>query len=284
MSAVYRDYDGYTELVFTERNGRTVASTRTACGQSRLSSSLQLNDEPTTCYFLITMGGGLIEGEHYETKITSESNTHAIVSTQAPTYVYKCEGGRTTENNFDITVEANAALEFMSDDVIPYGDSIYKQVTTVNVARGGSLLLTDGVGAGWALNREDFQYTFVHLLTHIYYDGQLLYNDNLILDPKRYDMPHLGLFDGFRNFSSFIVVDERIDEHFCSELQEEATRLNEYTVGVTQLEGPGVVVRVLGNGLNENKAVLLRFIDIVRKKLYDLPHLDLRKDVSFRTL
>ena len=88
--------DGYTEIEFTLQGGRTIASKRITKGQSRLSAPLHLNAEDTLVLFLITMGGGLVEGEHYKTFITSRENTHAIVASQAPTYVFKCNDGKTT--------------------------------------------------------------------------------------------------------------------------------------------------------------------------------------------
>ncbi|MBO6020972.1 MAG: urease accessory protein UreD [Aeriscardovia sp.] len=274
--------DGYTEIEFTLQGGRTIASKRITKGQSRLSAPLHLNAEDTLVLFLITMGGGLVEGEHYKTFITSRENTHAIVASQAPTYVFKCNDGKTTFQDVKVKVEKGAELEYLPDDVIPYGNSKYKQTTQIDVEKGASLLYTDGVTAGWSMNHKDFQYRYAHMISRISYDGQLLFNDNLILDPHAFEMAEIGLFEGYKNYSSLVVVDERVDAKLVKELQDLNSRSFPGAImGISLLEGPGMVVRVLGESINGNRAILYKSIDWLRSKFYGLPHLDLRKDVSF---
>ena len=228
------------------------------------------------------MGGGFVEGEHYETFITSHEKTHAIVASQAPTYVYKCNDGRTTVQDIKVKVDEDAVLEFLPDDVIPYGNSKYRQVTQIDVAKGASLLYTDGITAGWSMNHKDFQYRYIHMLSKISYDGQLLFNDNLVLDPHAFEMAELGLFEGYRNYSSLVVVDERVNVKLVKELQDfNNMAFDGAIMGISLLEGPGMVVRVLGKSLNNNRAILYRSIDWLRYRFYGLPHLDLRKDEAF---
>ncbi|MBR6434132.1 MAG: urease accessory protein UreD [Aeriscardovia sp.] len=150
MKIFHDKYDGYTELSFSERGGETVADACIARGQARISAKLRLNGEDTPCYFLITMGGGLTEGETYETKLNARAGTHAVVTTQAPAYVFQCINGETTRSNFDVKVGRDAALEYLPDDVIPYGRSRYVQTSDIHVAKGGSLMYTDGITAGWS--------------------------------------------------------------------------------------------------------------------------------------
>ena len=179
-------------------------------------------------------------------------------------------------------MEKGAELEYLPDDVIPYGNSKYKQTTQIDVEKGASLLYTDGVTAGWSMNHKDFQYRYAHMISRISYDGQLLFNDNLILDPHAFEMAEIGLFEGYKNYSSLVVVDERVDAKLVKELQDLNSRSFPGAImGISLLEGPGMVVRVLGESINGNRAILYKSIDWLRSKFYGLPHLDLRKEVSF---
>lgn len=85
------EYDGYTDLVFTTKNNRTIVDKMYYEGQSRVSARMPLVNEDTLCYYLIAMGGGLTEGEKYMIKIKLDPNSRVILSTQAPTYIYKCD-------------------------------------------------------------------------------------------------------------------------------------------------------------------------------------------------
>ena len=62
-------------------------------------------------YFLIATGGGYAEGEHYPQEITAGDDTHAIVTTQTPTYIYRCDNGIETVQESRYFVGRNAFLE-----------------------------------------------------------------------------------------------------------------------------------------------------------------------------
>ena len=88
-------YDGTIKLSFVSRNGRTVAKDTYRSGNSRISSSIPTNDG-TPYYFLIATGGGYTEGESYLQEIELEKDTHAVLTTQTPNYVYKSENMKLT--------------------------------------------------------------------------------------------------------------------------------------------------------------------------------------------
>ena len=73
-------------------------------GNSRVSAdNSDANGVPY--YFLINMGGGFVEGEQYQVTIDVNKDAHALVTTQTPTYVYKCERGQLTQQHTSITLE-----------------------------------------------------------------------------------------------------------------------------------------------------------------------------------
>lgn len=63
------DYEGVVELEFVRRGDRSIAEHAYHRGANRLSASMPHDDPTVPYYFLITMGGGLIEGEHYRTEL-----------------------------------------------------------------------------------------------------------------------------------------------------------------------------------------------------------------------
>ena len=274
------EYDGYTNLAFTTKNNRTIVDEMYYEGQARVSARMPLNNEDTLCYFLIAMGGGLTEGETYMTKIKLDPNSRVILSTQAPTYIFKCENHHTTTQYTDIKLAKNSILEYVPDDVIPYRDAKYDQVNTVHMAKGSTLIYTDGVTAGWSPDGKLFQYTDVHMRLQIYYDGSLVYNDNLILDPQMYELADLGLFESSENYTSLVAVDERIDEDFVHAMQQAMQDKVHMNMGVSKLEGPALVMRVLGPDLNHNKEAILYGVNYLLDKLLASPRLELRKDAT----
>ena len=274
-------YDGYTELSFIPKNGRTLVDTLKYHGQSRVSARMQLNNEDTLCYFLIAMGGGLTEGEDYYTKISLAEDTRAIISTQAPTYIFKCDNHEITHQINEISVKKDAILEYLPDSLIPYRNARYRQDSEINVEKGGTLIYTDGLTSGWSPDGTEFSYEDIQLKTQITYDGNLMYADNVILEPNVFKMQDLGFFGDYKNYDSLVVVNEKINDAFVKELQDKFKNQDKVRVGISKLEGPGFVMRILGDNINFNRKVLMDCVDDIRGKLFGSPKLDLRKDPRF---
>lgn len=275
-------YDGYTEFSVKNLNQRSIVDKYIFSGQSKISARMNLNNEDTLCYFLITMGGGITQGERYLTKIHLGENSRAILSTQAPTYIFKCEDGRISKQFFEIQLDQDSILEYLPDNVIPYKHSNYEQVSSIKVAKGASLIYTDGITAGWSPDGADFRYDYVHMDTQLYYDGKLMYGDNMILDPSAFDLSDLGLYDKYRNYSSLIAVNEQIDEAFVNEMQKQIVKDKKCNLGISKLEGPGLVMRILGENIDVNRQKIFEATNYLRQKLFSSPELKLRKDAAIR--
>ena len=126
------------ELSFKRQGNRTISDRTYRHGNSRISANIPIaGDVP--CYFLISTGGGFIEGEHYLQKIHLGPGSHAILTTQTPNYIYKCEHGLTTRQNMVLSAEDHSVLEFYIDETIPYKDAIYQQETGIELGEGARL-------------------------------------------------------------------------------------------------------------------------------------------------
>lgn len=276
------NYDGYTEFSVKNLNQRSIVDKYIFNGQSKISARMNLNNEDTLCYFLITMGGGITQGESYLTKIHLGKKSRAILSTQAPTYIFKCENGQISKQFFEIQLEQDSILEYLPDNVIPYKHSNYEQTSLIKLDKGASLIYTDGITSGWSPDGSDFQYDYVHMDTQLYYDGNLMYGDNMILDPSIFDLSNLGLYDHYRNYSSLIAVNDQIDDKFVHKMQKDIVKNHDCNLGISKLEGPGLVMRILGNSIDTNRQKIIEATNYLRKKLFNSPQLELRKDTTLR--
>lgn len=82
--------------------------------------------------------------------------------------------------------------------------------------------------------------------TEIVYDNHLMYTDNMILNPHKFNLEELGLYENYWNFSSLIAINEKIDENFVKKMQKEIQKDPHCNFGISKLEGPGLVARILG--------------------------------------
>lgn len=271
------NYDGLIDLQFTNRNGRNFAKRTFREGNSWL-SFCQPNKDNVPYYFLITTGGGYVEGEKYHHQITVDDDSHAIVTTQAPTYVYKCEHHQLTTQEDEIKLGKNAILEFYQDETIPYKDAYYHQKTSIEMAKGAKLILTDGLSKGWSPDDTPFQYDEIGLQTKITYDGKLVYNDYLLVDPASDPMQEIGYFEGKLNFNSVAIIDENITQKTVEELRDYLDQFEtDVHYGISLLEEDGMVLRLLSNSAFENHKIMWKFTSYYREKILHFAELHLRK-------
>ncbi|WP_225352248.1 urease accessory protein UreD [Limosilactobacillus equigenerosi] len=169
-------YNGVIDIRFAYQNNRTLATKTYHQGNSRISSNIMANGD-LPYYFLISTGGGFVEGERYLQTVQLDTKAHAILTTQTPNYIYKCEHGHVTKQTNELTVKKDAFLEYYIDETIPYKDAQFAQSTTVNMEKGAKLILTDGLTRGWSPDDQPFQFGQVSQKVTIKYDHELVYND-----------------------------------------------------------------------------------------------------------
>lgn len=273
------DTDGLIQMTFINRNERTIASKVYHEGNSRVSSNIPLHNEKTPYYFFISTGGGFIEGEKYEVDMLVEKGAHAIVTTQAPTYVYKCENGIQTTQTVHINLEEGSTFEYLTDEVIPYKNSIYKQESIVYMKDSSTLVLIDGVTAGWSEDEKPFQYTTLQMKTTIFMNERLIYNDHLLCEPTANEMSALGHFEGHSNYNSLIIVSPKCTDSVIEKVREVLDAMDtDVDFGLSKLEKPGFVLRTLGDKGEKNRQVLMAALNCFRMEELKLPELILSKN------
>lgn len=270
---------GNSELILENLSKGTVATTSYFVGASKISPSMYLGREKTPAYFLLHLGGGYVEGEIYKSLIELRENAEVIITTQSPTKVYKCEKNKEAACQITtIKMDAGSRLEYISDSVILYKNAKYDQDTTIYMDKKASLIYTDGITSGWSPDGAKFQYEAVRMRNKIYVDNKLLLLDNLELKPKEYDVTSMGILEGYINFGTMVVIDERINESHIDKARELIDSLNlDIKFGVSLLESNGLIIRVLGKLTQE----IQKAIDVVhfalRKELFELEPINIRK-------
>lgn len=269
---------GYTELILQKTPRRTGAKKSYTVGAAKISPAIYLDDDTIPCYYLIQLGGGYIEGEYYENRLKLEEGSQAILTTQASSKIYKSENGIPSKQYTNLQLEKNSKLEFINDSVILYKDAVYEQSTDIYLEEGAILIYSDGITAGWSPDGKLFQYTSARIKTNLYLNGELIYLDNLKITPKDYEVQSFGILEGYKNFGTMVVIDERVDKELLKRLREETKNLNlDVKFGISLLEKNGFIVRVLGNLTQDIQKVINKVHTYLRKEFFEFEELDLRK-------
>ncbi len=274
---------GLIRMTFENRKQRTVASEIYHEGNSRVSSQVKLSQENTPYYFFIHSGGGYVEGEHYEVDVQLKKDTHAILTSQAPTYIYKCENQQLTSQTMKVSLEENSYLEWITDEIIPYRNSHYRQELEINLTDTSTLILEDGVTAGWSEDQSPFSYANLQMKTLIRMNGKYFYHDFLLTDPLSESMSSLGYFEEYTNYNNLLIISPHCTKEVTTEirntLKEEAKKGTfKANFGLSELDQSGFVIRTLAHKAEDNRCVLQLTVNLFRKLAMNLPHLDLGKN------
>lgn len=272
------NFDGKIRIILEEKNGKTVINEIYHEGVSKVSPTMHLDSEKIPCYFLMHMGGGYVEGEACSNYIELKKGARSIITTQAPTLIYKSQNGIPCKQYSMIKLEENSVLEYMLDNTILFKDAIYNQNTDIYMAKNSTLIYTDGLTSGWSPDGAKFQYDTVRMKNRIFMDEELVFLDNLFLNPKNQDLEDLGFLEGYSNYGTAIIIDRRIDETFVEKLREDIEALKlDINFGISSLEVNGFVIRVIGNLTQDIQKAIYVCVNHVRKELFGSCELHLRK-------
>ena len=271
-------YAGLIDLVLEKQGDVVVSPRKYFNGVFKLSPKMELDVERIPAYFLMQLGGGIVEGERYNINVELKENVRAIVTTQAASKVYKCENSYESFQETTLKLEENSILEYITDPVILYKDAVYRQENNIYMTKSSTLIYTDGITSGWSPDKKRFQYEKAKLKTNIYMDGVPVLLDNMLINPREDDIDGLGFMEGYKNFATLIILDDRIDKNIIEHLREEILKLNlDINFGITGLEVNGFVLRVIGNLTQDLEEVVGLCHNYIRRKLLNSQNLTIRK-------
>lgn len=188
-----------------------------------------------------SLGGGLVDGDAVALDVHVDAGATAVVTTQASTKVYK---GRSRQRTRVVVLGDGTAL-VVPDPVVPYRDATYVQVTEIELAREGTLVLCDILTAGRVAYGERWSATRLDTLLRISIDSTLVIHDRIVLD-SAHDIA--ARMQRFTAIATVILVGPRVDDIAASQLAalERVERGASVIVAGSPLAG-GAVFRLAGD-------------------------------------
>jgi len=177
---------GVLQLGFARNRGRTELVQHYQKSPLQIMHPLYFNllrpDMPYT--YLMSSGGGILQGDRQRTELRFGPGTSAHVTTQAHTRVYRMDYGYATAV-VNLAAEEGAYVEYLPDPVVPFADSRFYQQTSVVLDSSATLLLGETVYAGRLARGERHAYdVYASDLEVRRPDGTLVALDRVRLCPK----------------------------------------------------------------------------------------------------
>ncbi|MFD1210939.1 urease accessory protein UreD [Arthrobacter sp. GCM10027362] len=273
---------GELRLCIGRRGGRSVATHQYHRGALRVLRPHYLDESEQVCYVIVNPGGAYLGGDLYTIDFEVGRDARLLLTTQSATKIYKTPD-TFAEQRMRITLGPDAALEYAPDQLIAYRQANYRQNAVIEMDETASLILSEVITPGWSPDGEPFRYEQLRLRNEIRRGGRLLAIDNLLIRPPistgaADQAAGPAFMEGYSHLGSLLVVDPRVGPALVDEMHALLREFEQDTLtGISQLNGPGFVVRSLSHSTEKLNALIGCLTALLRERWFGQGPLNLRK-------
>lgn len=116
---------------------------------------------------------GILAGDRLESEIAVDAGASLLATTPSASRVFKMNGG-SAECRQHFRVAAGAWLEVLPEPLVPHRGSRYRQVTRIDVERGGELFFADLLMPGRVAHGEAWEWERLRLELDVRIEGELV--------------------------------------------------------------------------------------------------------------
>jgi urease accessory protein len=225
---------------------------------------------PSMAYiYVISPSGGILQGDRYSIVIKLSNNAHAHITTQGATRIYKMEKDYATQM-IDIVVEEGCYCEYIPDQIIPYANSRFYQLTNLKVHENATMIYSEILVPGRVASGEKFEYDICYIKTvATNHAAKLRFIDVLKLIPKKDNFKARGIMENFSILGNVYILAKVDHAKFLKEeINSIVKNIRKIQGGASILpDGHGIAVRLLGNTTEHVKDVVYEILNVSRRTI-----------------
>ena len=269
--------DGRLALGFVRRGGRTVLTERRYTLPLQVLEVMALEGE-AAALMLLNPTGGLLGGDHLDTRVRLGEGAHVCLTTPSATRVYRSVGAPARQG-FTATLGRGARLEYVPDHLIPSPGARLEQRTSITLAPEAAALVWDAWAVGRPARGEIWAFAGLDIGLEIRdARGPLLHERSRLAGRALW--AGLGGAEGMAYLGSFVAV--AAAEHDWPAMARAlaagpGSECPGARVGITPLGRGGVLARVLAPSAPLLVGAAGALWNAARRHLFGLPPLALRK-------
>ncbi len=229
--------------------------------------------------YIATTSGGMLQGDSYDISFELHPKTKSHITTQGATRIYKMSKNMQATQKIHITLDENAYLEYVPDQIIPYADSEFAQDTRLVVHDTATIIYAETIASGRIGMGESFAYRSYNLkLRVVNQDGILRFVDAAKIKPLH--VKSFGVMHQYMVTSTVYIITK---PEYVDELQKSIEKIilhNDKNVkgGASIMSREmGVLVRLLGMNSESVKSVVNETVACARRVILDAPFTNVRK-------
>lgn len=236
---------------------------------------------PSMAYiYIISPSGGVLQGDRYRIDIKLAKNAIAHITTQGATRLYRMDKNFATQI-LNISLDSNCYFEYVPDQIIPYRDSRFYQSVNLNLHDDATLIYSETIVPGRMAMGESFDYDVCYLKTIAKsHSGSLKLVDTALLEPKKNQLKRFGILEEFNMLSNmYLLVPSKYVSILNEKINEDIIKYDKVVARCSVLPNDsGIVVRILGNMIDNIKEVIHHILKICRKEILGAGFSGIRKN------
>jgi urease accessory protein len=192
--------------------------------------------------YLTTLGGGMVDGDRVDVRVTAGPGAVALLGTQSATKVYRSTSNEGCAFRLGVTADEDAAVAVVPDPVVCFAGARYSQRVHVTLARSASVLLLDGYSCGRAARGERWAFGRFDARTTVERAGTRVLVDATRLDPCHGEVgARMGPFDVVL---SLVVVGPRFAGVRAAMMEAAGPPSEDVVAAASPVGADGAVLRV----------------------------------------
>lgn len=272
MQAAARGKVGELRLGFSMKNGRSILDDLYRVAPLLVQQALYWDEampELPICS-IISVGGGILQGDRYTIEITVRENACAQVNSQGFNRIQRMDANYASQYQ-RLVAESGAYLEYAPDFTTPYRDSRFVNHTDLIVAADATVLYGEMMMSGRKHHHADERFGFDLLSMSVNVmrpDGQSLFEEKVLIEKDDETVNFASVmkdYDAFANIMCLTTpeIAQRILDAYEPVFDEDFPRA---VSGVSKLPNEaGLMLRVAGVETYDVKAQVRRFWKLVRE-------------------
>jgi len=220
---------------------------------------------------IISVGGGVLQGDRYRIEIAVGEGASAQVTTQSANRIHQMDANYASQHQ-TLTLAPGAYLEYLPDFTIPYRGSRFISQTDIVVAEDATLLYGEMVLAGRKHHRAEERFGFDLLSMAVSAQrpgGKTLFCERILIEKGNPTIDFAAVMRGYDAFANVVCmtppdVAARIAARVETNFPAEAPRA---ISGVCRLpNAAGLMLRAVGVESYDVRREVRRFWRIVREE------------------
>jgi urease accessory protein len=170
---------------------------------------------------LHNVSGGLLGNDCLSMSVRLCENAKVQLTTTGATRIYRArDSGEPALQRTEIALAADAFLEYLPDQIIPYAHARFSQQTEIHLASGAGLFWWEILAPGREAHGELFAYDLVEMKVDLRAEGRRIAAERVRLEPLSYPLSSPARLGQYRYWATFYICRVGLEPAAWASLEE----------------------------------------------------------------